>query len=663
MISTGTRELEGSAFLLENALPKFRSRCHEVELDGSRLKSEELAGFGYETGDRVLPYRWQDIYSRERGTVTVNTIVMENSHVRAEFWPDYGMRLASLFDKDNGREILFSNPVLQFGNLAIRRAWFSGGIEWNFGQFGHSFISCAPLFASIVETDDGESFLRAYEYERQKGMFWQLDFHLGEDDRNLWVYARFINPDDVKKPFYWWTNIAVPEKKGMRVFSGSCDVIFLDSVSLSGEGAKRVMAYGRLPYLGIKEGVDYSFPDSFGYSNEYFFQNRQDEKETWEAACYPDGWVFFDRSSRNLCYHKMFCWGEERGGHHWRDYLSREGEGDYIELQAGFCPTQCHGMDIPASSSIDFVQVFGAFRSKAPLCEGDYDIKRGELYSDLDSIVSDEEVARRRKEYSSYASLPVKRMIHYGSGYGALEAARDPSYVPSCFLFPADSIGKEEKVWLDLLSGKEMPDEDIPSSFIVDIRWEKFLLQAEKKNCTLWNRLGVMYLENEMDSKAEDAFRKALDERRNAFSLRCLAVLESQNGRSGHAIDLMKEAVGLDSRREYAEEYVEMLVGAGLWVEAWAFRESLPEDVKKDESICLALLEGASQRGMKDFLEECFSREFATIREGARTYTESWYSYRAILLAEQRGVPFSKELVEDCMKTFEVPYKFEFRML
>ena len=100
MISVEVKKIMGNAYLGLNRLAKFRSRPHERILDDSFLLEEEKKGYGYETGDRFLPYKWQDLYSRERREIEVSTIVMENEHVRAEFYPRYGMRLASLIQKD-----------------------------------------------------------------------------------------------------------------------------------------------------------------------------------------------------------------------------------------------------------------------------------------------------------------------------------------------------------------------------------------------------------------------------------------------------------------------------------------------------------------------------------------------------------------------------------
>ena len=623
MITTGFRTIEGSGSIGENALAKFRSRNHSIDMDDSFLLPGEKKGYGYETGDRFLPYKWQDLFTRSRTQMRIRTIIMENDHVRAEFWPDYGMRLYSLIQKDDGRQLLFDNPVLQIGNLAVRKAWFSGGIEWNFGQYGHTVTTCSPLFVAKMKGKDGEEFLRAYEYERMRGLFWHMDFHLAEDDRYLWVYARFVNPVKEKAPFYWWTNIAVREGKKLRVYSGTDDVIFINSVSMEKEGAAKVMCHGRLPYLGIKPGYDYTYPESFtDYASEYFFQNRHREDETWEASVWNDGWVFFDRADRNLAYHKMFCWGEEQGGQHWRDYLSRDGEGGYIELQAGFSPTQVHGMDI----------------------EGE------------------EEVRKRKAEYASYACCRPEELLHYGSGYGALEALRDSSLIPPGFTFPYDSIGEEEKVWKDVLEGKSLPEEDIPSSYMTDMRWKAAIEAVAGGNFNAWNILGVMYLENEMDAEAEECFKKALSMKRNAFSLRCLSVMSAQQGRTDEAVALMSECVSLDNRREYSEEYVDLLVSIGRWQDAWDFYETLDEKVRDDEALIMGLLPAACHLVKKDFLEKCFRREFALIREGGRVYTESWFWLQAMRLAEEKGIEFSEDLVKQCAQKNEIPGKVDFRM-
>src|SRR5690606_18391787 len=132
------------------------------------LSEEQQELLGYETGERYLPYRIQDRYTRDRQEITLKTIILENENLQAVFFPEYGGRLYSLHDKRTGQEILYKNPVFQPANLAILNAWFSGGIEWNIGQLGHTFTTSSPLHAAKLHDDEGNAFLRMYEYERCK---------------------------------------------------------------------------------------------------------------------------------------------------------------------------------------------------------------------------------------------------------------------------------------------------------------------------------------------------------------------------------------------------------------------------------------------------------------------------------------------------------------
>jgi len=130
-ISTDVKE--GSPLLGENPLPVFRDREHhspETFLHDS-MEERHKRLVGYECSRRILPYRMQDRYGRARAPMVLKTAVLENEHLAATFYVDYGGRLTSLYDKDKKRELVYNNAVFQPGNLAIRDAWLSTGIEFN----------------------------------------------------------------------------------------------------------------------------------------------------------------------------------------------------------------------------------------------------------------------------------------------------------------------------------------------------------------------------------------------------------------------------------------------------------------------------------------------------------------------------------------------------
>ncbi|GAI29796.1 unnamed protein product, partial [marine sediment metagenome] len=114
---------------------------------------------GHEAAFRVLPYRMQDRYSRRRHPICLKQIILENDLIEAVFLPEFGGRLYSLRDKKTGKNILYRNSVFQLANLAIRNAWFSGGIEWNIGQIGHTFTTCSPVYvAKVKDKKEGDFF-------------------------------------------------------------------------------------------------------------------------------------------------------------------------------------------------------------------------------------------------------------------------------------------------------------------------------------------------------------------------------------------------------------------------------------------------------------------------------------------------------------------------
>ena len=152
--------------------------------------------------------------------MTFQTIVLENKYLRATFLPEYGGRLYSLYDKRLCRDLLCVNPVFQPANIAVRNAWFSGGVEWNLGQFGHSEYTCAPVYFARCKNEQGYEFLRMYEYERIKGFYLAIDFHLPPGEQQLFFHVSIYTPQQ-SHLFYWWTNIAIEQEKEVRVFSGT----------------------------------------------------------------------------------------------------------------------------------------------------------------------------------------------------------------------------------------------------------------------------------------------------------------------------------------------------------------------------------------------------------------------------------------------------------
>lgn len=237
------------------------------DLMGEKILQNQLT-FDLEEGDDIhpgygrvensYPYRQFNTYTRTLTKQKVGTAVLENRHLRAVFLPGYGGRLWSLEDKAAGRDLLYTNDVLQFSNLAVRNAWFSGGVEWNIGIIGHNPFTTAPLYTARLE-EKGVPVLRMYEYEQVRGVCYQMDFWLGEEDKFLNCRFKIINENSDVTPMYWWSNIAVPEYEGGRVVVPAEKAYTLKNMCVYKTDIPVVNGVDVTAYNDIPTSIDYFF--------------------------------------------------------------------------------------------------------------------------------------------------------------------------------------------------------------------------------------------------------------------------------------------------------------------------------------------------------------------------------------------------------------------
>lgn len=675
-----TLRLPGTLVQGSNPLPIFRDPVKDKasKSDGT-LTPEEMKNLGNETGYRVLPYRLYDKYDRDKKMIELKTVVLENDLVRVEFLPQQGGRLYSMVDKATGKDVFLRNPVYQPANLGILDAWFSGGVEWNVAQYGHTFTSNLPVFFAKIKQGDYE-FVRMYDYERCKRLFYHIDFHLPQGSRVLFAYIRMINDEPVRKPTYWWTNAALPENRNVRVFSCTDEVMFLRPESIGNNvNPVRIFGHSKLPVLPTLPDFDSTYPENSNYSNEFFFQNKADEPSPWSAAAYNDGTLYFDRSVNPLRYRKMFCWGSHRGGRRWCDYLSVPGEGShYIELQAGLTPTQLNGIDMEGNTTLSFMQAFGSttFQDlKAPYQE-DWLQSQAYIRSQVDAALPPEAMRQAWEQFSAMADCPVTEVLSEGAGWGALEQLRrsrcGEGDIPSCMAFSPATMGAEQLPWITLLETGSMTDLDplsTPASWMTDPHWQALLersVAAGGDNATARLHLGIMKYEAfDFDGGVAD-WRLSLERKANPWALRNLSVAALRGGKLDEAVELMRQALELENHRidpAFLQEYFDLLVQKGDFQLIWDTYQALPGGLKENERLMVQAGYSAVELDKIDFVEMLVAREFAHIREGDNLLVDMWFKYAAKQEAKKRGVPFSQELYKEVRRTQLPPANIDFRMV
>ena len=347
---------------------------------------------------------------------------MTNGRLEALILPGLGGRLWSLRDLVDGRDLVFTNPSLQFANFALTDAWFAGGIEWNLGSTGHSATTCRPVFAGSVPSNRGPA-LRIWEWERTRDLVFSIDLLMPADRPLLLAFVRVRNPDPEPKPLYWWTNIAAPEEPGVRVLA-------------PGAGAWRTGYDGSIarvdvPFAAEDPVTDVSYPLAAQRAADYFFQVPS-EQRPWIAAVQADGRGLIQTSTAQLRGRKLFCWGTAAGGRHWQEWLCGPGS-RYLEIQAGLATTQLEHLRLEGSAEISWAEAYAPIEAPPGVVHGSWPDALAEVAELATAAIPDGELDEWHRWWRTEMADAGPQQMAAGSGAGEAELVvrgQDPDALP-----------------------------------------------------------------------------------------------------------------------------------------------------------------------------------------------------------------------------------------
>ncbi len=617
----------------------------------------ELEGLfvGYGQVSTAFPYKMQNMYSSELHDSEIETYVLENEHLRAEFYPSLGGKLSSLFDKDAGRELLFANPVIRPRNLALRNAWMSGGVEWNCGIFGHHVHTCDQLFVAETALDDGTPVLRMYEYERIRRAVVQMDFFLPEGSKLLFARMRITNTVPEVTPMYWWSNIAVREEPDGRV-------ITMADGSYVAEGGVSLIP------LPVNKGVEVTYPTNTPISMDYFYKIPEKARK-FECYVNSDGYGFVECSTSRLKGRKLFVWGQGAGGDRWQGYLTGEGDdGRYVELQAGLAHSQYECLPMPPKTTWEWLEGYGAISGDADKLHGRWKEAQAEASAALDGIITNDRMEEILCETYGMATSPAKKLLECGSGWGALENMRRRHDGEDLMTPHLDfgEVGEEQRDWVHLMEAECLPEHDpadVPPSYMLQPEWTKRLEAAarggDRYNWYTHLHLGLIHLVSGDMAAASAEIERSQELRPSPWAVYALAhiALATDHARDA-AVLAIRAALMRPNDLSLAKEAITYAAQLRMFTNVDEYISTLTDEQKACGQIKMYMLFTYVKKGDIEAAEQLFLKDgginVPDIREGENTVTDLWLELEE-LKAKRDGREFDRN-------TAVVPEQFDFRM-
>lgn len=607
--STSVPDLAGKA-ALQNRL--------EFSLDED---DEIFEGYGKRVNS--YPYRQTQAYDRSLKDVAIKTAVLENDFLKAVFLPELGGRLWELLDKKTERNLLYTNDVIRFSNLAICNAWFSGGVEWNIGMIGHTPFTTRPLYTARLEMEDRTPVLRMYEYERVRGTEYQMDFWLGEGDRELNCRMRIMNSGGEVVPMYWWSNMAVPEYEGGRLI-----VPAKEAYTSNYQNVYKT----QIPYV---DGVDVTRYEEIPAQVDYFF-NIPREQPKYIAHVGRDGYGLIQYSTGRLRGRKLFSWGHKTGGGHWQEFLTEEA-GPYVEIQAGLGKTQYGCIPMPPHTAWEWLEKYGSVQISREERSLPFEELRDRFTRRMTERILAEKLEERLEETRTMAKKKAE-LVFCGDGYGALKEEERKitgerslsGHLEYHFARP------RQKAWADFLKTGELavpsPDER-PDGFLYGSVFCEKLREAVqgtcRKNWYAHYQLGLLYLEEGKEDLAEQEFLASRELEETPWICHALGSLYILTGKKEEASAwLVKGIRKRPCDLSYVKEGFRLLLSLNAHKEVLELYSILPEEIRRESRLIFdyyaALGETGDWEQVHDYLERHPDFVLEDLRECEDDLAELW---------------------------------------
>ncbi|SFL40848.1 tetratricopeptide repeat protein [Halanaerobium salsuginis] len=280
---------------------------------------------------RVYPFPFVEEISDQKIEQEYTVLFLENEYLRIEVLPELGGRIQRAYDKTNGYDFVYYNPVIKPALVGLAGPWIAGGIEFNWPQH-HRPSTFLPLEYSLLENEDGSKTIWVGEIDRMAGSKGMAGFTLYPDKAYLEIKGQLYNKTELPQTFLWWANPAVAVNESYQsIFPPDVHAVFDHGKR---DVSKFPIATGEYYKVDYSAGVDIScyknipVPTSYmAYHSDYNFVGGYDFNEQAGILHVANHYISPGK--------KQWTWGNGDFGQRWYQNLSDQGTGEYIELMTG----------------------------------------------------------------------------------------------------------------------------------------------------------------------------------------------------------------------------------------------------------------------------------------------------------------------------------------
>ena len=626
------------------------------------LSKDETKYLGFGMIDTLIPYKVQDEYDRNIKSTKYKVVILENEYLRATFLPEFGGKLNSLYDKEQKRELLYVNSVIQPCNFALRNAWLSGGVEFNMGIKGHNPFTCSNMFTELI----GDNAVRFYEFERIRGLSYSFTAILPKGSKTLYVRPRIENTSNKSRLTYWWSNIAFPETKDTRVIVPASKAIH----ALYRENHYTIDKID-IPYV---DGVDTSYSLNVENSTDYFYR-IPDNSRKWIVACDKNGDGLFHYSNSFLKTRKLFLWGKRKGGRHWNEFLSVKGEA-YVEIQAGIMNTQLEHIPMPPNTVWEWTEGYTYIDGSNQKLHGNFNDAISEVDKYFDNKINSGETIAP-ENFDTLKVEGERKLVFNGSNWGAIEnlarKKQGQNAVDNLVNYPlqvddesSDFLHLLQKGYLPYHSVNEVPKAYINSEFYRDLM-VKSLESSDGDHWFTYLQLAITEYALNNKEKAKEYFEKSIQKEPSLWAYRNLGFIYlNELNDVDNALLCFDKAYKTDIGKTtfaFIKEYMQVLINNNQDKRCYEIYHELDSDMQSRARIKLIYGYCLVHLNRPEEAKEIITPDFVLpdVKEGELSLSKLWEDTYTLLVMKNTNLSY-EDAKKIALKENPVPYELDFRM-